>query len=70
MGLDITAYEKAELLDPHEHTASSPGELADECYEAGHLEAWVIDPSFLQSLRGLKPNGYDAAAAAAAVVLA
>lgn len=44
MGLDVTAYETAALLDPHE--------TADSCYD-DHLQAFVIDPSFDRSLGGL-----------------
>lgn len=45
MGLDIKAWEKAVLTDPHEHT--------DDCYDAGHVEAFVLD-GFDWSLRGLE----------------
>jgi hypothetical protein len=46
MGLDITAHKRAELTPPHPHS--------DECYELGHEQAYVSDPRFRQSLRGLE----------------
>jgi hypothetical protein len=47
MGLDIKAWEKATLTDPHERT--------DDCYDEGHVRAFVYD-GFERSLRGLEPN--------------
>lgn len=47
MGLDITAWEKAVITEPHERT--------DDCYEADHVLAYVIG-DFERSLRGLEPN--------------
>lgn len=48
MGLDITAYERVTVLPEHEHV--------EECYEAGHVVAYVIVPGFEPSLRGLLPD--------------
>lgn len=47
MGLDVTAYEVATLIDPHEHT--------DDCYDADHVRAFVYD-GFERSLRGLEAD--------------
>ena len=46
MGLDIVSYEKVELVPHHARDA-------DECYEAGHVYAFVYD-GFERSLRGLE----------------
>lgn len=44
MGLDATAYSTATLLEPHERT--------DDCWDE-HRRAYIIDPDFHRSLRGL-----------------
>lgn len=49
MGLDVTAYEYAELTEPHE--------WIDDCTEEfNHKYAYIIDPSFSRSLRGLEED--------------
>lgn len=45
MGLDICAYEKAELTPPHK--------FGDDCDEAGHVYAYVLG-GHERSLRGLE----------------
>lgn len=59
MGLDATAFTAATLLEPHDED--------EDCWE-NHIQAFVIDPSFHRSLRGLVEDRCYAADATTAHV--
>lgn len=47
MGLDIVAFEKAYLTEPHEY-------VDDDCYDAGHVRARLPHPSMVVTFHGLE----------------